>query len=96
MHFAKLKTIAFIYGNRVTRTNGTYFKYYRMNIYKLSDIEKFFAAIKEGIITAQLAVSLYKNGYRKGKPRDRNLLFQIKRKNIPKIFDEIYTYEDNK
>ena len=92
----KLKKIAIIYGNKVIKNNNTYFRYYRMCIYKLNNAEKILLALKEGTITAQLAVSTYKNGYREGKPRDRNLSFRIDKKNIGKIFDEIYVCEEDK
>lgn len=92
----KIKKIAIIYGNRINSNNNMYFKYNKICIYKLSNIEKFLKAVEEGILNAQLIVNTYKSGNRQGKLRNKNLSFQVDKNKIDIVFDKLYEYSHKK
>ena len=92
----KIKKMAIIYGVKEKKQDISYFNYYSIHLYKLKSLEDFVLALKEGIIFTKLAVNTYKSGYRQGKTRNKNLTFYIYKKNISRVFDEIYTYNHNK
>ena len=89
---AKLKKIAIIYGTSKIKNGIKYFKYNKLSIYKLDNVEKLITAIKNVVINAQLVVNIGKSGSRKGKLRNKNLTFLLKKLSIDKVFSKIYEY----
>jgi len=61
-----------------------------MSIFSLKNKEIFLMALNEGIISAQIAVSVRKSGYKCGKVKNNNLCFQIDVDKLEKIYDKIY------
>jgi len=88
----KLRKLAIIYGVNKIKGGIKYFKYNEITIYRLDNMKKFILALKEGIITAQLVVNVNKSGSRKGKLRNKNLTFLLKKDCINKVFDKVYKY----
>ena len=43
-------------------------------------------------IEIEFVARIQKNGIKKGKYRNKNLVFQIKKQNIEKLFDKIFYY----
>lgn len=91
----KLRCMAIIYGTSKIENNIKYFKYNEISIYRLGSIEKFILALKDGIIAAQLIVNVGKSGAKKGKIRNKNLTFLLKKDCINKVFDKAYEYNVN-
>ena len=86
----KLRRLAIIQGISKTANGIKYFKYDKMNIYRLDSIEKFILALKKGTITTQLIVNVGKEGVKKGKLRNKNLTFLLDKNKIDTIFDKVY------
>ena len=86
----KLNMMALIYGSTKKETNDTYFRYYKMKIYELISKEKFLELLLNGVINVQLMARVHKSGYKEGKYRNKNLIFQINKSDITKLFKEIY------
>ena len=91
----KLRKLAIIHGTNKIKDGNRYFKYNKINIYKLDNTEKLILALQDGIITAQLVVNINKSGLRKGKLRYKNLTFLLKKDCINKVFDKVYEYNVN-
>lgn len=88
----KLRSMAIIYGKSKIENGIKYFKYNEISIYRLGSMEKFILALKNGIIAAQLTVNVGKSGTKKGKIRNKNLTFLLKKNCINKVFDKVYEY----
>ena len=91
----KLRNMAIIYGMSKIENDIKYFKYNEISIYRLGSLEKFISALKNGIISAQLTVNVGKNGTKKGKIRNKNLTFLLKKRYINEVFDKVYEYKVN-
>lgn len=91
----KLNTLAFIYSKSRIFNNIKYFRYYQINIYKLKSFEFFLNLLNEGIIDVSIISRISKSGQDKGRYRNKNLVFEINKKNIPLLFDEIYKYNSD-
>lgn len=89
----KLKKMAIIYGSTKKEPSDTYFRYYKMKIYELISKEKFLQLLTSGVINVQLMARIHKSGYKEGKYRNKNLIFQIKKEDVTKLFKEIYVID---
>ena len=88
----KLRKLAIIYGTSKIKDGIKYFKYNEISIYRLDTMEKIILALKEGLITVQLAVNVGKTGSRKGKLRNKNLTFRLNSSSIDEVFSKVYEY----
>lgn len=86
----KLKKLALVYGSTKKEVDNTYFRYYKIKIYELISKEKFLELLINGTINVQLMARVHKSGYKEGKYRNKNLIFQLKKDDIAKLFKEIY------
>lgn len=82
----KLKYLAIInaWPNKIDGWN--YFKYYKMNIYKLKNFDKFIDLLEDGTIKIKIAVDIYVNEKYYGKTYDHGCGFSIEEHNLPKLF----------
>lgn len=87
----KLKKLALIYGKRKIINNETFFQYYRMELYHLKELSVFIELLNKGIINVSLIARINKSNNHGGKYKNKNLVFSIKRENIPLLFDKIYS-----
>jgi len=86
----KLKNLAIIKASKKEIAKKESFRYYQLNIYTLKDFSKFIELLKQGIIEISLISRMNKSGEKIGRYCNKNIVFQIKKQNINKLFDEVY------
>lgn len=85
----KLNQLALVYAENKKDENSKYFHYYKMAIYKLKPFEKFIELLKEDIVKVSLIARIEKSGNKIGRYRNKNLVFQINKEYINKLFKQI-------
>lgn len=89
-HFIlKLNRLAIVHALSSTIHEKKYFKYYRMNIYEAYNFDTFIKLMKKGIIKISLIARLNKSGIDSGRYRNKNLVFQIEKHDINKLFKKL-------
>lgn len=88
----KLSNLAVIKASKKVIDNSEYFRYYQLNIYTLKDYNTFIDLLKQGIIEISLISRMNKSGEKAGKYSNKNLVFQINKSNILKLFNEIFYF----
>ena len=73
-----------------TQKNGTkYYKYYRYDIYKYTNIYTLLNLIDKGIISISFSISTYSDEERYGKAHDHGTSFDIYMNDVKELFDRI-------
>ena len=88
----KLNNLALIYASQRKINNEKYFRYYRIIIYQLKEFETFLNLLNTGEIDVSLISRISKSGNDIGRYRNKNLVFQIKKDKIEKLFKKAYSY----
>lgn len=91
----KLSNLALIYASKKTLNNSSYFRYYKIIIYKLISFNKFIELLKQDIIIVEIVGRVSRSGTEAGRQRNKNLVFKIKKENIKKLFNIINTYDND-
>ncbi len=91
----KLSLLALIFASKKLINNHPYFRYYKIIIYELLSFEKFIDLIKQDIIIISIACRVSRSGSEAGRQRNKNLIFQINKENISKLFKTIETYNND-
>lgn len=86
----KLKYLAIIYASQKKENNMIFFRYYKLTIYELISFEKFLDMLKKGRIDVDIIARINKSGIDKGRYRNKNLVFKIKKSRIEELFKYIY------
>ena len=86
----KLKYLAIIKASKKLKDNNYYFRYYKLSIYTLKNFKTFLKLLEDGIIVTSLIGRINKSGENIGKYANKNLVFQINKKDIYKLFDIKY------
>ena len=86
----KLQYVALINAWPTTRNNIKYYKYYKINFYKLKSFEKFIELIDKDIIRISLKIGVYREGLKKGLPHDRGTSFELKALDFCELFEHVY------
>lgn len=92
----KLKQLAIIKASKKKINNIEYFRYYLITLYTLKNFNTFLKLLAEGDIEVTIISRINKTGELKGRYCNKNLVFQIKKANIEKLFNKIYTYDVDK
>ena len=82
----KLKYLAFIQVWSTNRNGTKYYKYFKYNIYKFSNIYTFLNLIDKGIISVTFSIDSYKDAKNYGKIHDHGTTFDIKKEDLDKLF----------
>ncbi len=90
----KLNKLAVIYASIKKINDETFYRYYKMNIYKLISASKFIELLENDIVGVDLIARLNKSGVDAGRYRNKNLVFYIKKDKINKLYKTIYSYDD--
>ena len=69
--------------------NKTYFRYTKINFYKIKNFSTFLSLIETGDIKISFNVGVYKKGNKYGQTYDHGTNFEIKKENITKLYDHI-------
>ena len=92
-HFIlKLKKLAIVHASTKKIDNKKHFRYYKIDIYELININKIIDLIEEDIIKISLISRIGKSGEDAGRYRNKNLVFEIEKDNIGKLFNKICSY----
>ena len=91
----KLSLLALVFASKKLINNHPYFRYYKITIYKLLSFENFIDLIKKNIIIISLVGRVSRSGLEAGRQRNKNLVFQIDKNNISKLFKTIETYNND-
>ncbi|MBQ3021153.1 MAG: hypothetical protein IJD92_02875 [Bacilli bacterium] len=93
----KLKNLAIIKASKKILNNIEYFRYYEIQLYELKNFYTFKNLLKNGLIEVSIISRISKSGDNKGRYCNKNLVFQIKKDNIEKLFNKVtyYNYDEN-
>ena len=89
----KLNKLAIIKAYKKKINGEDYFRYYRISIYELYSFDKFIDLLESGYIIVDLVARLNKSGVDKGRYRNKNLVFSIRKKDVDKLFNMVYEYD---
>ena len=88
----KLQRLAIIKASKKAENEDTYYRYYKMDLYNLISFENFIKLLKEGIININLVSRISRSGPKEGEYRNKNLVFQIDKENLQKMYKLIYSH----
>ncbi len=91
----KLQRMAIVYAMQKRVKGKKYFKYYKIDVYKLKSFSKFMYLLKNGDINASLISRISKSGIDAGRYRNKNLVFEIDKDKVYYLFDRLYYYNSN-
>lgn len=91
--FLKLNQLAIVLADQKNDKEMKYFRYYKITIYQIKNFQNFLSLLKSGEIDVSIISRISKSGNDKGRYRNKNLIFQIKKYRIEKMFTPIYTFE---
>lgn len=91
----KLNKLAYIKASKKKIDDIEHFRYYEIYLYCLKNFDTFINLLKKGEIEVTLISRISKSGMTAGRYHNKNLVFQIKKKNVEKLFDLIYYYNSD-
>ncbi|MBQ9071638.1 MAG: MvaI/BcnI restriction endonuclease family protein [Bacilli bacterium] len=91
----KLSTLALVFASKKTIDNCPYFRYYKIIFYKFISFEKFIELLKQDIIIVDIVGRVSRSGIEAGRQRNKNLVFQINKENVTKLFKVIKIYDND-
>jgi len=89
----KLSMLALVWASKRVIDEDVYFRYYKINIYKLISFSTFIELVKEDLVQVDIVGRVSRSGDEKGRQRNKNLVFKIKKENINKLFECLETYD---
>lgn len=87
--YRKLRIIAHVKAISKKINNQQYFKYYKVDMYKIKDFKTFIDLIEDDIIRINFKVGIYRKGKKKGLTYDHGTGFDIKEIDLPKLYTKI-------
>lgn len=84
----KLNRLAIVHASTKTIEEEKQFRYYKLEIYNLISYENFIDMLNKGFIDVSLIARISKSGIDTGRYRNKNLVFQIKKDRINKLFEK--------
>lgn len=90
----KLENLAIIYGSKKVKDNNLYFRYYKIECYKLKNFNTFLDLIKSNTIKVTLMLRFAKSGKDFGKNKSKNIIFAINKFDVSSLFTLLYSYEN--
>ena len=92
----KLKQLAIIKASKKKIDNIEYYRYYLITLYTLKNFETFKNLLNNGDIEITLNSRINKTGNNAGRYYNKNLVFQIKKDNLEKLFTKVHSYNYDK
>lgn len=86
---SKIKQLAIIKASKKKIDDIEYFRYYLITLYTLKNFETFINLLINGDIEVTLNSRINKTGITAGRYYNKNLIFQIKKDNLEKLFTQI-------
>lgn len=87
----KLNKMALIKAFKTKKNQEEYFRYYKMDIYLMKGFETFLNLLQEGKIEVSLIARIGKSSNQKGRHRNKNLVFNLKKENIDMLFEKTFS-----
>ena len=87
--YRKLKYLALIQVWSTQKNGIRYYKYYRYDIYKLSNFYTFLSLIEKGIISVTFSIDIFKEEKRYGQIHDHGTTFDIDKDKIEMLFNKV-------
>lgn len=91
--YRKLKWLAFIKADKLSKQNKKFFKYYLMKIYRLKNFETFINLIENGTVRISLKIGVFRSGKKTGQIHDHGTSFCIEEDNLEKLYDLVEVYK---
>ena len=85
----KLNYMAIVIGYPYVYNQQTYYKYFKMIIYKLKSFDVFLDLIESGIISIVFNIGIYKSAEYLGNTYDHGTYFKISIRDVYKLFDKV-------
>lgn len=92
----KVNKLAYIKGSKKKIDDKVYFRYYEIYLYILKSFDVFIELLLNGDIDVTIMSRISKSGSSAGRYFNKNLIFQIKQKNIEKLFNFLHYYNHDK
>lgn len=92
----KLSNLALVVASKKVDNDNSYFRYYKITIYKLKGFKEFLTSLEHNDITVNLVCRVSRSGEDKGRQKNKNLVFQIKKDAVSSLFEEIECYDMDK
>lgn len=83
----KMSILALVNTFRKITKEGTFYKYYKVKIYKLKDFDTFMHLIDIGYIRVVFKIGVFRTGERKGEIHDHGTSFQIGQDNLSFLYN---------
>lgn len=90
----KLNKLAIFYASKKVFDNNLFFRYYKIECYKLKDFKTFINCLETGDVKIALLLRFSRSEKDLGKNKNRNMVFSIRKNGIQNLFEKIYTYEN--
>lgn len=91
----KLNNLALVYYSKKQIDNDLYFRYYKIDFYKLKSFDDFIELIKKGYIKLFLNLRVSRSGDYEGRQRNKGIEFKLPKENIDLLFDKTYSYDSD-
>lgn len=91
----KLSKLAIIWASSKKIDNWPYFRYYKIDFYRLRNFDKFIELIKNNIIKISLIGRISRSSADEGKQKNHGLSFQIRKQDIDQLFEHIKEYNQD-
>jgi len=93
----KINNLAYIKASKKkSDDNQEIFRYYEIYLYTLKSFDTFISLLKNGDIDVTIISRISKSGISAGKYHNKNLVFQIKKNNLEKLFNFVHYYNHDK
>ena len=87
--YRKLQLLAIVTAKRQIQNNWEYFKYEKIEFYRLMNFNRFIFLIEKGIIRVNFKIGVFRSGSRKGEIHDHGTGFEIKKQDLEKLYCKI-------
>ena len=91
----KLKSLVIVYGSKKRIDSEDYFRYYKFDKYALKDEKYIIDMINEGKIIVSLESRIGLSGVNKGKYKNKNLIFKLKKDYIEDLYNKELTFDND-
>ena len=91
----KLNNLALVWASKRNIDAVPYFRYYKIVIYKLISFERFIELLNDDIVKVSIIGRISRSGLEVSRQRNKNLVFQINKDNILKLFNILDAYDND-
>lgn len=89
----KLTNMIVVYASKKEIENDKYFRYYKIEFYKLKDFYTFLKLLENDIIKVNLVGRIARSGNEESRQKNKNLVFSIPKDDISLLFNRYISYD---